>query len=345
MTNRTMKLAVAAVVALAAILGLSLFVGDGAGRTYARVVDQLHNAHTLTFGVITRTGVESMPTVRVDYAYRDTGQIRTTTADGYITVLETTAAGARGISLVPPTKSYIVFEVTGAPKDTANDPWATVERLRALPTEASERLGRREMDGRMLDGFVAREDDATTTVWVDPQNSQLVRAEVEFANAPGMSMTLTDFQFDVVLDDSFFSLQPPAEYTPVQVAANASQVTEQDFIAFLRLWTQWTVDASFPPNVSGVELAKVTVQMAREGKFVGPYVPAVGEKQQADIMYRGMVFVTVLPAATWRYAGQNVHFGDPTVPIFWYQPASAPTYRVIYADLHVADVPPQSLPK
>lgn len=201
------------------------------------------------------------------------------------------------------------------------------------------------MDGRMLDGFVAREDDATTTVWVDPQNSQLVRAEVEFANAPGMSMTLTDFQFDVVLDDSFFSLQPPAEYTPVQVAANASQVTEQDFIAFLRLWTQWTVDASFPPNVSGVELAKVTVQMAREGKFVGPYVPAVGEKQQADIMYRGMVFVTVLPAATWRYAGQNVHFGDPTVPIFWYQPASAPTYRVIYADLHVADVPPQSLPK
>ena len=150
MSNRMMRIAVAAVVAAAIILGLSLFTGDGAGKTYAKVVDQLHHAHTLTFGAITRTGVESMPTVRVDYAYRDTGHIRTTTADGYLTVVETTVAGARGISLVPPTKSYIVFEVTGVPTDTANDPWATVERLRTLPTQASERLGRREMDGRMV---------------------------------------------------------------------------------------------------------------------------------------------------------------------------------------------------
>ena len=42
-------MAVAAVVALAVILGLSLFTGDGAGKTYARVVDQLHRAHTLTY--------------------------------------------------------------------------------------------------------------------------------------------------------------------------------------------------------------------------------------------------------------------------------------------------------
>jgi hypothetical protein len=201
------------------------------------------------------------------------------------------------------------------------------------------------MDGRMMEGFVTREDDATTTVWVDPKTGQLLRAEVEFASAPGMSMTLTDFQFDVVLDDSLFSLQPPTGYTPVQVAADASQVTEQDFVEFLRLWTKWTVDASFPPNVTGVDLAKVTVQMAREGKFVGPYVPDIGEKRQADVMYRGIVFVTRLPAATWRYAGQNVHFGDAAVPIFWYQLPGVATWRVIYADLHTANVTPEGLPK
>jgi len=62
-------------------------------------------------------------------------------------------------------------------------------------------------------------------------------------------------------------------------------------------------------------------------------------------MYRGMVFMGGMPAGAWRYAGQNVRFGDPAAPIFWYQPAGSPTCRVIYADLHVANVPPQNLPK
>jgi hypothetical protein len=345
MSNRMMKLAVAAVVALAVILGLSLFTGDGAGKTYAKVVDQLHKAHTLTYSLVTKTGVESMPTVRTDFAYRDTGHLRTTTADGYVTIVETTETGAKGISLVPPTKSYVVFEMTNVPDDPAKDPWATVERLRALPAQANQTLGRREMDGRTLDGFVVHEDDVTATVWIDPKTGQLVRAELEFPSAPGMSMILSDFQLDVPLDDSFFSLQPPAGYIPVQVSADASQVGEQDFVEFLRMWSSWTVDASFPPIISGVEIAKVAMQMAQEGKFVEPKASAYSAEQQPQIMYRGMVFISRLPTGTWRYAGQNVRFGDAATPIFWYQPAGAATWRVIYADLHTANVTPESLPK
>ena len=345
MSNRMMRRAVAAVVALAVILGLSLFTGDGAGKTYAKVVDQLHKAHTLTYSLVTKTGVESMPTVRMDFAYRDTGHLRTTTADGYVTIVETTETGAKGISLVPPTKSYVVFEMTNVPDDPAKDPWATVERLRALPAQASQALGRREMDGRTLDGFVVHEDDVIATVWIDPKTGQLVRAELEFPSAPGMSMILSDFQLDVPLDDSFFSLQPPAGYIPVQVSADASQVGEQDFVEFLRMWSSWTVDASFPPIVSGVEIAKVAMQMAQEGKFGGQHANVYSAEQQPQIMYRGLVFISRLPGGTWRYAGQNVRCGDPTVPIFWYQPAGSATWRVIYADLHVANVPPENLPK
>jgi outer membrane lipoprotein-sorting protein len=345
MSNRTMRLAVAVVVALAVILGLSLFTGDGAGKAYAKVVDQLHRAHTLTYSLVTRTGVESMPTVRLDIAYKDPRYLRTATADGFITVAEATKTGIKGISLVPPTKSYVVFEVTNVPDDPAKDPWAAVERLRALPARASKVLGRREIDGRMLDGFNVHEDDATTTVWIDPKTGQLVRAELEFASAPGMNMILSDFQFDVLLDDSFFSLQPPEGYIPVPVSADVSQVAERDFIEFLRLWSNWTVDATFPPTVNGPDIAKIAVQMAQEGKFVGPYAPAYGVDRTPQVMYRGILFLSPLPTGSWRYAGQNVRFGDPAVPIFWYQPAGSPACRVIYADLHVANVAPESLPK
>lgn len=345
MSHRMTKWAVAAVVAVAAIAGLSLFTGGGSGKVYARMVDQLHGAHTLTFSLITTTGVESMPTVRLEMAYKDTGHLRTATADGYITVVEPTETGVKGISLVPAAKSYVIFEMTNVPQDPAKDPWAAMDRLRALPAQADEVLGRREIDGRTLEGFQVREDDATTTVWIDPKTGQLVRAEVAFAGTPGMNTILSDFQFDVPLPDSFFMLEPPEGYTPVQVAADISQVGEGDFIEFLRLWSNWTVDAAFPPSVNGPDIARVAIQMAREGKFAGPYAPAYGAERQPQIMYQGMAFISKLPEGTWRYAGQNVRFGDAATPIFWYQPAGSATYRVIYADLHVADAAPGDLPK
>ncbi|MEN6427430.1 MAG: hypothetical protein ABFE13_18920, partial [Phycisphaerales bacterium] len=68
MNHRTTKWAVAAGVALAVIAGWSLFAGGGTGKVYARMVDQLRGAHTLTFSLISVTGVESMPTVRLEMA-------------------------------------------------------------------------------------------------------------------------------------------------------------------------------------------------------------------------------------------------------------------------------------
>jgi outer membrane lipoprotein-sorting protein len=345
MSNRMMKLAVAAVVALAVIGGLSLFTGGGAGKVYANVVDQLHRAHTLTCSAVTMTGQEEMPTVRVDIAYKDPGYVRTATADGYVTVAQIVGGKIKGISIVPVTRTFVTIEADHLVDNQGNNPWLATEQLRALPTQADEALGRQDIEGRALEGFRVHKGDGTTTVWIDPKQGTLARVEMKFANTPGMNVVLSDFQFDVPLDDSLFRLEPPEGYTPVAVQADASQVTEQDFVAFLRLWAAWTKDTTFPPIVVGSEIVKITVQMAMEGKFVGPCPPGYDPDQQKNIMYRGMLFASRLTAGTWRYAGQNIRFGDPAVPIFWYQPAGAPAYRVIYADLHVADVPPESLPK
>jgi hypothetical protein len=348
MSNRMTKWAVAAVVALAVILGLSLFTGDGTSKVYARMIDQLHKAQTLTYSIVSRTGQENMPTVRMDIAFKtvgDTGWLRTATADGYITVVEATPDGVRGISLIPDTKSYVVFDMAHVPDDPGKDPWATVESLRALPAQADEVLGRNEFDGRVLDGYRVRQPDTTTTVWIDPRTGDLVRAEVAFGDAPGMDMILSDIRVDAPLDDALFSVAPPEGYEPVQVAADVSTVTEKDFIEYLRLWSSWTVDGSFPPTVSGTEIARIAIEMGREGKFRSPLAPGYDAARQQDVMFRGMTFIATVPSGTWRYAGQNVSFGDPATPIFWYQPPGATTWRVIYADLHIANVPLEDLPK
>lgn len=345
MSNRMTKVAVAAGVVLAVALGLSLFGNSRTGSAYARVADLLHNARTLTYSLVTKTGVESMPTVRLDVAFKEPGLFRTATADGYVTLLEATPDGARGISLIPGTKSYVAFQMAHVTDDPGKDPWAIVEQLRTLPEKADEALGVRDIDGRTLDGFRIREADATTTVWIDPKTGDLVRAELEFANAPGMNMILSDVRVDAEVDDSLFSMTPPEGYEPVQVAADLSTVTEKDFVEFLRLWSSWTVDGSFPPIVYGPEIARIAIQMGREGKFRTPNAPGYDLDQQKNIMFRGLSFMGTVPADKWRYAGQNVPFGDPAVPIFWYQPKGSATWRVIYADLHVADVASENLPK
>ena len=343
------KVAVAAVVVVAVVVGFNVFLGGGTGAAFAQVVEQLHNAQTLVYSLVTMTGQDAMPTVRTDLAFKEPGLLRTSTADGYVTVVEATDAGVKGISIVPPMKEYLEFEFSFAdvPDDSETGPYVSVEKLRALPAKADEALGRKQIDGRTLEGFRVTEGDATTTVWLDPKTGELARAEMEFAHTPGMNMIMTDFQFDVPLDDSLFHLVPPAGYTRMEqeFQVDMAEVGERDLIALLRMWSQWTTDKTFPPTLIGTELGKIAMQMGQEGKFADSDAAGYDPSQQGQIMYRGFVFMGKLPAGSWRYAGQNVTFGDANTPIFWYRPEGSATYRVVYADLSVLDVAPEDLPK
>ncbi len=335
------RIAAAAAAAVVATVGLSLFTGDGAGKVYARAISRLHEAQTLMYSVITKTGMENMPTVRMDVAFKqmgDTAFIRTATADGYLCVARTVGNKVTGIGIVPAARNYARFELENVPDDPAKDPWAMVEALRALPARADEMLGRREVDGRMLNGFRVREADIVTTVWIDPVGGRLVRVELELPSTPGMNVIMSDFQLDVPLEDSFFSLEPPEGYVAIEIQADAAELRERDVVEFLRAWSLWTVDGTFPPLVAGAEIAKVIVRMAEEGRFKPGW-----DFSSQQAMYRGLAFVSALPTGTWRYAGQGVTFGDPGMPIFWYQPRGSATWRVIFADLHAETVTVQQL--
>jgi hypothetical protein len=190
------------------------------------------------------------------------------------------------------------------------------------------------------------EEGAINTVWIDPQTRELVRVETEFANAPGMSVTMTDFRFNVELDDALFSLTPPEGYTRLEVQVDASEVAEQDFIEYLRLWSTWTKDGTFPPTVNPVQLSKLAMEMKAHDRFIADQTSEKERMGHAMHMSRGTMFVLKLPAASnWRYAGENVKYGDAQTPIFWYRPEGSATYRVIYGDLTVKDITPENLPK
>jgi len=332
------KIAAAAAIIIALLIGLHYF-GDSINITstaYAEIIEKLHNARTMTY--------TSNGTTEIEIAFKKPGYMRTTMPGDYVTVIDWTQG--KGISTLPTRNQYIEMEMSNLPHDPAQQQFNVIEKLRTLPDRADEELGTREIDGRVLQGFRVTEEDVTNTVWIDSQNRELVRVETEFINAPGMNVVMTDFQFDVDLDDSLFSLTPPDGYTPIEVQADVSEVTEQDLIEFLRAWSSWTKDGTFPPTFNPIELQKVSMEMEQQGKFGDGQTSEQQRNRDAMTMYRGVMFWTQLPAeSNWRYTGKDVKFGDANTAIFWYRPEGSETYRVIYGDLSVKDVAPENLPK
>ena len=331
------RITAAAVIIIAVIIGLNYF-GDSITVTstaYAEIVERLHNARTMIY---TANG-----TTEIEIAFKKPGYMRTTMPGDYVTAIDWTQG--KGISTLPTRKQFIEMEMSNLPNDPAQQQFNVIEKLRTLPDRADEALGTREIDGRVLQGFRVTEEDVINTVWIDPQTRDLVRVETEFINAPGMNVVMTDFQFDVDLDDSLFSLTPPAGYTRVEVQADVSEVTEQDLIEYLRAWSSWTKDGTFPPTFNPMELQKVSMEMEQQGKFGDGQTTEQQRDRDAMKMYRGIMFLTQLPAdSNWRYAGEDVKFGDVDIAIFWYRPEGSQTYRVIYGDLSVKDVAAENLP-
>ncbi|MGA2071233.1 MAG: hypothetical protein ABSG97_07770, partial [Sedimentisphaerales bacterium] len=136
-------------------------------------------------------------------------------------------------------------------------------------------------------------------------------------------------------------MTPPEGYRPSELKSDAfaSAATEDMFIEFMRLWSSLTVDGTFPPVATPTP--KVIVDMGQQGKLKGDWNMPVMIR-----MTNGMLFVYRLPqSSNWRYMGENVKFGTPDKPIFWYRPAGSQMYRVIYADLTVREMAEDQLPK
>jgi outer membrane lipoprotein-sorting protein len=342
------KFAAAAVIIIAVIIGISRFGNPFESKVYARMVEQLNKARTLTYSVLTKTNVESMPTVRTTWAYKDPGYLRTTTADGFVVIFNKTEGKWKGISIMPD-KMYLELEISNSTGYPSDDPFDNIEKLRSLPDKTDEELGIQEIDGVEALGFRVYKDNVTTTVWIAKNSGRLVRVEMNYVNNPVMNTVMSDFQFNAELDDSLFSLTPPEGYhkIPVQVQADMAKATEQDLIAFLQTWAKyWSKDGTFPPRISGPEFAKVIYAMAKEGKLIDGREADEGRMKNIELMYRGGMFVGMLPAeSNWRYMGENVKYGDAAKAIFWYKPKGSQTWRVIYGDLSVKDVNEADLPK
>ena len=74
---------------------------------------------------------------------------------------------------------------------------------------------------------------AETTIWGDPQTGLPILVELTMAMLPDMKVTMTDFEFDVELDEALFSTDPPDGYSLQEFKVPTP--AETDLLAALKL--------------------------------------------------------------------------------------------------------------
>ncbi|MEN6336419.1 MAG: hypothetical protein ABFE01_19365 [Phycisphaerales bacterium] len=154
---------------------------------------------------------------------------------------------------------------------------------------------------------------------------------------------MSDIRFDVELDQSLF--EPPADYCVLDLDTQRwttpFELTEKHLIEGLAVYPKY-LGGRFPtryldgrPNTEEVK-KKIDAQIERiEG----------WSQEEAHASSMGCAFVEQLPEGSdWRYVGEDVQLGDASKAVCWWKPAGSSTYRVVYGDLRVRDVPLNDLP-
>jgi hypothetical protein len=215
-----------------------------------------------------------------------------------------------------------------------------ITELQNDPEVSVEPLSEKEIDGQFAEGFRATGPDVELTVWADSQTTLPIRMEWKWRQ---MQFVCTDFEFDVVLDKSLFSMEIPEGYSALPKAAlSLTGSTEQDLVETLRVWAEIILDGVFPKDFS-TQAYMGDVPKMRE---LASQHSQEQNREYGLKMARGFIFFKLLKAENdWHYVGNGVKLGDAESEVCWYRPDGSETYRVIYGDLSVKDVAPENLPK
>lgn len=356
------KLAVAATV-LIALVGLMswLVPGGGIAVAFADVAQALNNVHTATWKTTLTAEVKAPEKKTVTFSasakFMAPSHERTeTTADGAKSAAVSIVDGQKDkcITLDPATKTTTVINLKNFP--AKDNPFGrTFLGLRELVANARngkpdkvERLDRRTIDGREAEGFRIQLGSIDVKIWADPKTLLPVRVEQTIAD-PKASVVMTDFRFNVPLEESLFSVDVPPGYAVQQTAKIDASKPWAFLTGALRMAAECN-DGVFPPSLRGEQGVVSTIQRGAQTlaeKHKGS--PDKLSKLGMDVAMSAagfLGFINASPPDAVHYAGKDVKLGTPDRPILWLTP---PKKRgrciVIYADLSVKELPAEQAPR
>ena len=339
MKNRTTQLTSAAAILIAAFVGIHMLIGPGVTVTFAKAVEPILNAATISYDFI--VGDETDGVVLHDIVTED--RIRRT-MDGAIMIVDLDKLTM--LRLDTKRKEAAYLDVKGPLGHGMLGFNKFVRQLRGLlddPDFEPEDLGEKDIDGQKAVGFRAGGDGGGIVIWADAETAKPIRVELGLAH---QTFIIKNFDFDFPLDVSMVSMEVPQGYLLKETDMDLSNVTEQDFIAGLKVWVEVMLDNQFPDALN----PKAYMQNipVLEEKVAALNLPEEEAEKLGTQYIKSMMFMNLFMVqghSEPTYVGKGATYGDHDTAVFWYKSKGSDNYRVIYADLSVKEVPPDQLPK
>lgn len=266
MKSRMTKLGAAAVIIIAALIGINQFGGsiDAKGAAFGKVLGYIQTfSYTFDLTVATpelehsevftmQAMILELGRLRIDWTTGKVGKISSITDfNTNKTLLLFHENKTAAIKREP-----VLNKSSGAGEILA---WCTkpIENLWNVRDGTEQELHQKQIDGQTVTGFRVFQEDQyfqyDITIWADSETGvpSLVEAIAEPLNEsyPSIKWTLENFDLDVELDEELFSLEVPAGYTlayqsdldQMQVQTQPSAESEK-IVQMLELWTQGRKD-------------------------------------------------------------------------------------------------------
>jgi len=374
MNSRTIKLAAAAVIIIAVLLGLPFLSKSTTSPTLAEILAKVEQAKAYTYKVnmkvtgsvmsdISPWGEDMTGTVTVSEEFGIKTEMKMTDPDtGEITTQES--------YIIPDEKLFVELmhekkrfsrtefsdDLLARMKKQNNDPRELIRQMLGLKyTE----LGKSEIDGVEVDGFETTDPrasggttgDVKATLWVDSKSwlPVLVEMDMSINEQARIRSTFYDYQWDVPVEKDAFVPVIPDDYEAMPGdGMKWPEMTEEAAIEGLKLVADLV--GRYPKQVSIVDLMqelspimfkrikKNSPEDMTETELETKMMEAIQPVYPIGLFYMALVEDKKEPV----YYGQTVGPNDSEAVLLRWK-ISDDQYRVIFGDLSTMDVTAEQL--
>ncbi len=312
------------------------------------LVENMMKVKTARYDIV--TNVDGLPTQKMKAFFLEPTHMRQEMPGGYINISDWTAG--KMIGLNTKTKQATVFNLMNISEEAkkgmqyGNQFEVLRQSLQAATTDPNSKvvpLGEKQLNGRTVIGIRFENPGMPMTLWADPETQYPVRIESTMVGPPKTKLVMKNYEFNVELDESLFSLEIPDGYEVIETDIDASPAIESDFITALRMCCE-AADGEFPTGLDTVSIGKYSAMYLQHIGADLEKGPTGKQLQEIVKLARGFQFVAMLPKeSNAHYAGTGTKQGDKQRAIFWFKPADSEKYRVVFADLTIkeSDEPPE----
>ena len=129
--------------------------------------------------------------------------------DGTVTVVDLSQRPIKILELIPDERRAVETTLIG--RGPAQDP-DTLEMAKDARDGSGEDLGARAVEGREARGFRTLSPGNDITFWIDEETELPLSVEIVHTRT-GRHIIMSEFEWDVELDESLFSTTAPEGYT------------------------------------------------------------------------------------------------------------------------------------